>query len=159
LDGTSSKESIVDLAQFFSHWKQVRADLLSALDQFSDTELTYVPFKQSWPVGQIALHIAEAEDGWFRYAVTRELEAFPEYRFEDYPTKEAIKSILAAVHARTEQYLESLNGSDMSQVVAVPWGESIPLLWIIWHVVEHEIHHRAELSMIHGLLGREGLNV
>jgi uncharacterized damage-inducible protein DinB len=159
LDGTSLKESIVDLAQFFSHWKQVRADLLSALDQFSDTELTYVPFEKSWPVGQIALHIAEAEDGWFRYAVTREREAFPEYRFEDYPTKEAVKSTLAAVHARTEQYIESLNDSDLSRMVAVPWGESIPLLWIIWHVVEHEIHHRGELSLILGLLGRDGLDV
>jgi len=31
--------------------------------------------------------------------------------------------------------------------------------WIIWHVLEHEIHHRGELSLILGLLGREGLDV
>jgi uncharacterized damage-inducible protein DinB len=30
---------------------------------------------------------------------------------------------------------------------------------VIWHVLEHEIHHRGELSLIHGLLGREGLDV
>jgi uncharacterized damage-inducible protein DinB len=149
----------MNIAQFFSHWKQVRADLLSTLDKFSDDELRYVPFNTSWSVGHIVLHIAEAEDGWFRHAVTRELEEFPEYSLENYPRKEDIKSLLAAVHARTQQYLESLNDSDTSHVVEVPWGESIPLVWIIWHAVEHEIHHRAELSLILGLLGREGLDV
>jgi uncharacterized damage-inducible protein DinB len=150
----------MNLAQFFSHWKQIRADLLSTLDNFNDADLTYVPFNKSWSVGQIVLHIAEAEEGWFRYAVTRELEKWPEqYCLENYPQKEAIKLALAAVHARTEQYIKSLNDADMSQVVVVPWGESIPLLWIIWHVVEHEIHHRGELSLILGLLGREGLDV
>jgi uncharacterized damage-inducible protein DinB len=154
-----SKESIMDLTQFFSHWNQVRADLLSTIDQFSDSDLTYVPFNQSWSVGQIALHIAEAEDGWFRYAVTRELGAFPEYRLDDYPTKEDIKAVLAAVHARIWQYIELSNNDDPGRVIEVPWGESIPFLWIIWHVVEHEIHHRGELSLILGLLGREGLDV
>jgi uncharacterized damage-inducible protein DinB len=35
----------------------------------------------------------------------------------------------------------------------------LSLGWIIWHVLEHEIHHRGELSLILGLLGREGLDV
>jgi uncharacterized damage-inducible protein DinB len=29
---------------------------------------------------------------------------------------------------------------------------------MIGHLIEHEIHHRGELSLILGLLGREGLN-
>jgi len=150
----------MNLSQIFSHWKQIRAGLLSTIDKFNDIDLSYTPFKNSWPVGQIMLHIADAEDGWFRYTVTRELEKWPEqYCIENYPTKDDIKSALAAVHSRTEHYLESLNDTDTAQLVVVPWGESIPLLWIIWHVVEHEIHHRGELSLILGLLGREGLDV
>jgi uncharacterized damage-inducible protein DinB len=35
----------------------------------------------------------------------------------------------------------------------------VPLRSIIWHVLEHEIHHRGELSILIGLLGREGLEV
>ena len=150
----------MNLAQIFSHWKQVRADLLSTIDKFNDADLTYAPFDTSWSVGQIVLHIAEAEEGWFRYAVTRDLEKWPEqYSLKNYPTKEAIKSALGAVHTLTEQYLESLNDVDTAQLILVPWGESIPLLWIVWHIVEHEIHHRGELSLILGLLGREGLDV
>ncbi len=31
--------------------------------------------------------------------------------------------------------------------------------WIFWHVLEHEIHHRGELSLILGFLGKQGLDV
>jgi uncharacterized damage-inducible protein DinB len=149
----------MSLTQFFSHWKQIRAGLIATLDKFEDSELTYVPYESSWSVGQIALHIAGAEDGWFRYVVARELDEFPGYRLEDYPTKEDIKTLLAEVHARSEGYLASWSDAGASRVVDTPWNEKLPLLWIVWHVVEHEIHHRGELSLILGLLGREGLDV
>jgi uncharacterized damage-inducible protein DinB len=32
------------------------------------------------------------------------------------------------------------------------------MLEMLGHILEHEIHHRGELSLILGLLGREGLN-
>ncbi|MFH2040561.1 MAG: DinB family protein [Chloroflexota bacterium] len=150
----------MDLTQIFSHWKQIRAGLLETIDKFSDDELSYTPFRTSWSVGQTMLHIADAEEGWFRFAVTRQLEKWPEYfNLENYPTRESIKSALAEVHTRTEQFLESKKETDLTQVVRVPWGDSFPLLWIVWHVVEHEIHHRGELSLILGLLGRDGLDV
>lgn len=150
----------MNLCQIFSHWEQVRTDLFATIDKFEEADLTFVPFGGSWPVGQMMLHIADAEDGWIRYAVTRELDQWPEqYCLENYPTKAAIKSALTTVHNHTEQYLESLDEASTTQLVAVPWGEQISLLWIIWHMVEHEIHHRGELSLILGLFGREGLDV
>jgi len=42
-----------------------------------------------------------------------------------------------------------LGDTSTDQPIVVPWGESIPLFWIVWHVVEHEIHHRGELSLLH----------
>ncbi len=147
-------------SRIFEHWQQIRADLLSTIDKFGDDELAYVPFEGAWPVGRIMLHIADAEDGWFRHVVTRELKEWPtEYRLTNYPTTEAIKAALTEVHTRTEAYLETLEPADLRRIVEVPWDGSLSLQWIIWHVVEHEIHHRGELSLILGLLGREGLEV
>jgi uncharacterized damage-inducible protein DinB len=48
----------------FAHWGQIRADLLATMDKFSQEELSFTPFKGSWPVGQILLHIADCEDNW-----------------------------------------------------------------------------------------------
>jgi uncharacterized damage-inducible protein DinB len=111
-------------------------------------------------VGEIALHNANAEEGRFRYAVKRELPEWPPaYAFEDHPTLNSIKTLLAEVHARTRAYLTSLQWEDFKRTFQAPWGEQFTIGWVIWHVVEHEIHHRGELSLILGLLGREGLEV
>lgn len=147
-------------SQLFSHWNQVRADLLHTIDLFSEDELSYTPGEMSWAVGKMMLHIADAEDGWFRYVVTKELREWPsQYILENYPNREAIKNVLTEVHTRTEAYLDTLEGSDMDRMIDSPWGDTFYLGWIIWHVIEHEIHHRGELSLILGLLGREGLDV
>lgn len=144
----------------FSHWKEVRAGLESTIEAFDDSELVYAPFQGSWPAGAIMLHIADAEDGWFRHVVTRELDVWPDhFTLDNYPTKAQILSVLREVHARTEAYLDQLSEEDLQRRVPTPWGSELSLLWIIWHVLEHEIHHRGELSLALGLLGREGLDV
>ncbi len=153
-----SKEMIV--SQQFSHWKQVREDLLSTIDKFKEEELSYIPFDSSMTAGQIMLHIGEAEEGWFRTFISKELEEWPDFDLEDYPTTEAIKAQLTVIHSRTEKYLESLNADDLEQSITHPGRDfRLALGWIIWHVLEHEIHHRGELSLILGILGREGLGV
>jgi uncharacterized damage-inducible protein DinB len=66
---------------------------------------------------------------------------------------------LSTVHDRTEAWLDTLDASNLNRVIAAPWGAELTLSWIIWHIVEHEVHHRGELSLLLGLLGRQGLDV
>lgn len=146
--------------EIFAHWKLVRKGLLKVLGTFQEDELHFKPYEGAWSVGEILLHIANAEQGWFRYAVTREFNEWPSaHTLENYPTFESIKSALEEIHDWTEGYISGLNAEELQQVVELPWDEKIHLGWIIWHVLEHEIHHRGELSLILGFLGREGLDV
>ena len=147
------------ITQVFSHWNQIRAELLATIDKFGDNELSYAPTESSWPAGKIMLHIGDAEDHWFRYGIQRKVSRSQQYELESYPTKEAIKESLAEIHSRTEAYLATLSLADLEQEIEMPWKERYKLGWIIWHVIEHEIHHRGELSLMLGLLGREGLDV
>jgi uncharacterized damage-inducible protein DinB len=55
--------------------------------------------------------------------------------------------------------LNELDEKDLNVEYTTHHWETFPLYWIIWHVLEHVIHHRGELSLIHSLLGREGLDV
>jgi uncharacterized damage-inducible protein DinB len=146
-------------SQMFSHWEQVRHELLATIDHFSQEELTYCPFKGSWPVGQIMLHIAECEDFWLHDMVRGELKSPVDYPLEQYPSKEAIKGVLQAAHQRTLAFLDRLTEADLGLTYQPTPQEKYPLGWIIWHVLEHEIHHRGELSLALGLLGSEGLDV
>jgi uncharacterized damage-inducible protein DinB len=146
--------------QLFSHWKQVRKELIWTIDQFGDEELSHVPFENSWPIGEIMLHIASAEEGWFRYVVKGELSDWPDYELDSFRDIESIKMLLNEVHEGTEEFLDGLESVDLERAINLPWSDSqLSLGWIIWHVLEHEIHHRGELSLILGLLGREGLDV
>ena len=146
--------------KLFSHWQYIRKGLISVIEDFEESELTYQPYPDSWPVGQIMVHIANAEEGWFRYAVTKELQEWPmQLQFENYPTREKILTVLDEVHGKTERYLETLSEEDLSATILAPWEETFPLGWIFWHVIEHEVHHRGELSLILGILGKEGLDV
>lgn len=148
------------LSNVFSHWAPVRADLLATLDEFEDEELNFVPFEGSWSVGEIALHIANAEEGWFQYVLKQEMDEWPnEFSLVDYPSVAAIKALLTSVHNRTDAYLNQLEADAMKRVIVTPWGETITLGWVVWHVLEHEIHHRGELSLILGMLEKVGLEV
>jgi uncharacterized damage-inducible protein DinB len=144
----------------FSHWKRIRTGLIETIDKFDQNMLEYTPFDGSYSAARIMLHIADAEEGWFRYVVGKRYDEWPShFTVENYPTLTEIKGALNKVHGETEDFLESLSASDMEKIIQTPWEEPIPLGWIIWHVLEHEVHHRGELSLILGMLGKEGLDV
>jgi len=147
------------LNQMFAHWEQIRADLLTTLDKFSEEELAYSPYPGCWPVGKTLLHIADCEDYWLHVVVQPILPPDFLYELADYPTKAAIKAMLDQAHERTLVLLDKLDERNLMDARQTSRGETFTVGWIVWHVLEHEIHHRGELSLALGLLGREGLDV
>jgi uncharacterized damage-inducible protein DinB len=140
-------------------WGQIRDGLRDTMDKFSEDELSYRPFERGYSVREIMLHIAQEELGEIQYGITAELDAFPEaFEAADYPSIESVTAVLNDVHQRTLEYLDQLEEEDLESEVEAGWGGKYLLADMIWHVMEHEIHHRGELSFILGLLGREGLD-
>lgn len=92
-------------------------------------------------------------DSWLHGVVRRELTPWLVYDLSEYPTKDAIRTVLDAAHERTRGYLEGADTSDLDSSFSTPNGEQFTLRWIVWHVLEHEIHHRGELSLVLGQLG------
>ncbi len=149
----------MNAAELFGHWASVRAGLLEALDQLSDAQLQFTPRPGLWSLGTTARRIASAEEGWFRHHVTRELPEWPDFRDADYRTVAAVHSLLGDVHARSEEFLQSVDAADDGRPVELFWGEMVPLRWCMWHVLEHEIHHRGEIYLMLGKLGMEAPDV
>jgi uncharacterized damage-inducible protein DinB len=141
------------------YWGQIRDGLITSIDKFSDEDLGYIPLENGYSVRRIILHIAHEEQGEIQYGLTREMDDFPpEFREEEYPGLPSIRSVLAMVHAHTIEYLDTLDDQELDNEFEAQWGETKPLIDFIVHVMEHEVHHRGELSLILGLLGREGLD-
>jgi len=130
------------------------------MDLFTDDQLSFSPAAGLWSLGQVALHIAAAEEGWFRHIITQELNDWPkDFPPEKFNTVTAIKGLLQHTHNRTEAYLASINHEELERVIEAPWGAKFPVRWAIWHVLEHEIHHRGEIFIILGMLGKEAPDV
>jgi uncharacterized damage-inducible protein DinB len=105
------------------------------------------------------LHIAHEEAIEYGFGISRELTEIPaEYDPSAYPTVASILEALESVHGRTCAHLANLSDEDLDQPITTPWGVRQQGIELIGHVIEHEIHHRGELSLILGLLGREGLD-
>jgi uncharacterized damage-inducible protein DinB len=150
---------MTQLSSLVDRWNNVRARLIETVDKFAESELDFRPFPTSWTVRLLMLHIAHEENGEFGYGITQQLHDFPpEYDPLNYPDRAALKALMQAVHAASLEYLAGLTDADLEQVIHTPWGQDARRIELVEHLVEHEIHHRAELSLILGMLGKQGLN-
>jgi uncharacterized damage-inducible protein DinB len=43
--------------------------------------------------------------------------------------------------------------------VRLPWGAKVTVEDVVWHVIEHEIHHRGEIYLMLGMQGIEAADV
>jgi len=149
----------MDKCYLIAHWEAVRQGLVETIDKFEDVDLDYSPFSEGRSVREMILHIANEEQGEFRLGILQDIPDFPPaYPVEDYPTLAPIKALLEAVHAETMAFLGALGEDDLERLVVTPWGPSYRLIEMLGHIVEHEIHHRGELSLVLGMLGRPGLD-
>ena len=140
-------------------WSQIREGLSETIEKFTDQDLDYLPFENGYSVKQLMLHIAHEEYGEIQYGLTRKIDEFPpRFREVEYQELESIRTLLSSVHNETIVFLEGLDDHELENEFEAQWGETKPLIDFILHVIEHEIHHRGELSLILGLLGHEGLD-
>ena len=142
----------------FGNWQATRLGLYQALDKLTDDQLKFVPRTGLWSLGETARHIAEAEADWIGIIVPHEIDTWPKYPAGQYTTVAAIKQLLEEVHQRTLAYLNGKTEADLDRVIDQPWG-TITVGCVVWHVLEHEIHHRGEIYLMLGLQGMEAPDV
>ena len=142
-------------------WQDVRESLMGLIDTFEEGDLAYVPVRGGWTVGEIMLHIGDAAEFWLHSGILSEVNVFEEGRatLENFPTIAAIKEYLSVEHAMTMDLLKHFDPDRWNAHVTHHDDYEYTPAWIFWHVLEHEIHHRGELSLITGILGHEGLDV
>ena len=145
----------MNAAQYFDHWNTIHRDLLRVVAMLSDEDLSYQPTEHySRSVRGILQHIINVEEGWIHFIIRRALPAWPK-ETENLNSVNDVRKKLDEVFAETMAYLSSIQVDDLNRVVQVP-DDGVPKLsWILWHVLEQQIHHRGELFLCISLLGKE----
>jgi uncharacterized damage-inducible protein DinB len=147
---------------------QYRPFLIQAIEALPRAHFDFKPRPEMLTAHQVILHIAEAERAWIYHVVEGGGEEewvapHPDpaqgwVATRDAPDHAALLALLAEGHRPTQRWLDRPL-SELSRVITYQSREAgerrFTLHWVLDHVQEHEIHHRAQLNLYLRLLGIE----
>lgn len=139
---------ISEIDDLIEHLERFRAVTLQILEIVSDDELRWRPDENSFTCGQHLLHIAQAED-FYSYGLLEHDWNYDRLRLpKDVGTRADLREFFAEVRRRTLGRFAALNPDDLSKEWDVPGApKPMSLRSWLWFTVEHEIHHKAQLSV------------
>ena len=152
---------------YYPFWDtQYRPFLLLAAAALPRERFDFKPAPEMFTAHQILVHIAETEIGWIDgvvegrpvkdWVVPHENPTQGWVTDVDLPDHTALYAAMEQAHKRTQTWLDK-PVSELARVVT--WrgpGDSerrATLHWVLDHLQEHEIHHRAQLNLYLRLMG------
>jgi uncharacterized damage-inducible protein DinB len=146
---------------YYPFWDtRYRPFLLQAVAALPSERFDFKPRPEMFTAHQIVAHIAEAEESWIHgiveggspesWVVQHEDPNQGWVTTVDLPDHASMYSALERCHRYTQDWLDK-PASELSRVFL--WRgdagkeRSATLHWILDHVQEHEIHHRAQLNL------------
>lgn len=157
-------EHQLSLAPFYAGWDVYQQHLVAAIAPLTSEQLALRSSPQNWSVGMIATHIVATRVWWFHMwmgAGNAELAPLEEWDKDGQPTRSAAELVtgLEMSWQMIQNALANFTPADLAQTFQYPYPgkenrSQRSRQWIIWHVLEHDIHHGGELSSI---LGAHGL--
>jgi uncharacterized damage-inducible protein DinB len=141
-------ESNTELMDLREHLKRFRDVTLQALDFTPDDKLNWSPGEGLRSFAEQFLHIAQVEDFYSHGFFTGNYD-FNRLKLPDEPlTRDSLRKRLSDAQAFTDENLASLDTAKLDEVMQVP---NIPVPWNLrswlWYLVEHEVHHKAQLAI------------
>lgn len=131
-------------------WARFNDELIRLVDYVPDDKLNWSPKPELWNFRGILLHIAATRDGWLGGDVQDGVDAPDVWR--TVRTKGEIQDAYRRTWQRLEAFLRDQTKLDGTYAGD---GEAVSGHWIAFHLLEHDIHHRADIFHYLALLGIE----
>ncbi|HEY7357997.1 MAG TPA: DinB family protein [Ktedonobacterales bacterium] len=164
-------EQAIPLITFYQGWEDYQQSLVEIIAPLSPEQLAIPAAPHHWPVGRLAQHMVGNRVWWFQNWMgegSPDLAPIAHWDEDEQPARSAAELVagLEATWRLIQDTLARWTPADLGRVFPCPPDASemerrnIPertRQWIIWHVLEHEIHHGGELSLALGAQGLEGV--
>jgi uncharacterized damage-inducible protein DinB len=161
-------ETPMTIAPFYKGWDDYQQRLVQAVAPLTLEQLAQGVARELRPIGMLIAHIIVVRAGWLHFNLLErderllEFIEWNEWEYETRPASELVRG-LEVTWAVIEAGLNRWTVADLDDVI---WdtneaGEPVIALmrqWVIWHLIEHDMHHGGELSYslgIHHLAGIE----
>lgn len=137
---------------YFEQWELIRGGTKATALLVPDDKLDFRPHPDMVPLGELLRHIVGAVYFLLRRRLGRELEIPAEIKAKQPLNRAAFLEQLKATDALVRQALSELSEEDLTRTAYEEQGRAWSVGYVVWHIGEHEIHHRAQLKMYLKLL-------
>lgn len=155
------------LEVIYENWRFYQHKLRDSIAPLANEQLTLQPAAHMWPLGQIVQHIISVRAGWFSGTLQDHddaMSAYMEWGQRDSPPRSAtelahgIDQTWAFIEARLQRwtaddYARTFPDEIDGQVVEVSRS------WVVYHVMEHDLHHGGEVALLLGMNGLRAADV
>ena len=134
------------------YWQTVQDNLLRIVELIPDDKLNWTPQNDLWNSRGILVHVSDARDGWLANRVV-DGDPYPNI-WTTARTKDDLARELARTFERLQRFLA--NQAQLDAAYSYQWDghtENFNGHWVAFHLLEHDIHHRAELLQRLALMG------
>ena len=151
----------------FENWRGYQEKLRAAIAPLTNEQLDLQPAAHMWPVGQIVQHIISVRAGWFGGTLLEKDEGMNQY-MEWGQRQSPARSAAELVHGLDETWafmearLQRWTPDDLAMTFPDEWDGQVYQVarnWVIYHVMEHDLHHGGELTTTLSIHGLAGVNI
>jgi uncharacterized damage-inducible protein DinB len=151
----------------YANWHEYQVKLRDCIAPLTIDDLALQPAPHMWPLGQLAQHIISVRAGWFSATLQENdegMNAYIEWGQRESPARSGAD--LAQGLDETWAFIESrLRGwTEADRAITFPdeWEGQVNYVsrsWVIYHVMEHDLHHGGEIALILGMHGLRAPNL
>jgi len=166
------------LQPFHEGWARHQARVIDVIAGLTPEQLDFRTAPHQWAVWQLAAHVAGSRAYWFHDVLgegdpaTRDLFrvdrttvaglALEDAQWEDDEDHPRSAQELVDALTRTWAIIDDCLGrwtADDLQATIVRPSRTHHRGWVVWHVMEHDLHHGGEISQILGSNGLTGFDL
>jgi uncharacterized damage-inducible protein DinB len=149
------------LTTFYKGWDVYQQHLITALAPLTPDQLSLRAAPHLRSIGMIATHVIGARVRWFHQLLGEggpEIALLAQWDRSNQPTRTApeLVSGLETSWRVVQDALARWTPADLERTFQEEWeGEkyTFSLQWVLWHLIEHDVHHGGEISLTLGMHG------
>jgi uncharacterized damage-inducible protein DinB len=155
-------ETITNVAPFYTGWEAYQNLFIPVITPLTDEQLDLRPAPHLRSIREALNHIIAVRVRWFHEAMgepcAEEIAAIGAWDRKGQPVRSAAELIegLQKSFQFVQECLIRYTPADLDYVFSGTYqGEeySFTRQWVIWHVIEHDLHHGGEVSITLGMHG------
>jgi len=155
------------LETIYDGWQEYQEKLIQALEPLTMQQLNLRPAAHLRSIGEIARHIIGARGRWFFDEMEEggaEMDALGIWDRRGQPTRSAAELVagLRATWRVMHTCLERWTEADLAFVFKGEDSEGpfeSSRSWVVWHLIEHDLHHGGEIFITLGMHGLPTPNI